>query len=131
MYSQDSFFDLSPWGQVGLLCISTVLCLATVFGSIYLLRRQRLLVRLSGALMLFWVFVWASPQIYYQYYILIIPDLPWQWVIWPPASPRDAFELLFFQGPQNLSAHSQGLLGWSLLGAQVTLFFRSRRTQGD
>ncbi|MEM1161662.1 MAG: hypothetical protein AAGJ28_12065 [Pseudomonadota bacterium] len=89
------------------------------------------MVRLSGALILFWVFVWASPQIYYQYYILIIPDLPWQWVIWPPASPLDAFELLLFQGPQNLSAHSQGLLGWSLLGAQVMLFFRSRRSQGD
>ena len=66
---------------------------------------------------MFWLFVWVSPQIYYMYYMIIIPDLPLQWVIWPPASPHSAFEMLFFQGEQNLSAHSQGVLGWLLVVA--------------
>ena len=115
MYQQDSFFDLSGWGQVGLLCISTTLFLLMLFITYRLLRNRPVWVRIVGALVLFWLFVWVSPQIYYTYYRMIIPDLPLQWVIWPPDSPLVALRYLFFQGPQNLSAHSQGLLGWSLM----------------
>jgi len=69
------------------------------------------------SLALFWLFIWLSPQVYYMYYRMIIPDLPLQWVIWPPENPLTAFKYLFFQGPQNLSAHGQGLLGWWLIVA--------------
>lgn len=120
MYSQDSFFDLSGWGQVGLIGISTLLFVLTLLVAKLLLSRQSTWIRVLGALVLFWIFVWASPQVYYQYYRMIIPDLPLQWVIWPPPGPRVALEYLFFQGPQNLSAHSQGLLGWCLMA--VSLF---------
>ena len=127
MYDQDSFFDLSPWGQVGLLGISTVLFLLTFFATWVLLKKQPIWAQISGALILFWLFVWVSPQVYYQYYRMIIIDLPLQWVIWPPASPREAFNLLFFQGPHNLSDHSQGLLGWSLLAAPLLRRYRAHR----
>ena len=115
MYRQDSFFDLSQLGQIGLLCISTGLFFAMLLLARTLLRKRPVWLRIGGALFLFWLFVWASPQIYYQYYRLLIEGLPQQWVIWPPAQPTEALKLLFFQGPHNLSAHSQGLLGWCLL----------------
>ena len=115
MYSQDSFFDLTPWGQAGLATISLILFAAMLIGTRSLVRGRPTAVRLAGALVAFWVFVLVSPQIYYTYYRMIIPDLPLQWVIWPPAAPLDAAVLMIFQGPQNLSAHSQGLLGWALV----------------
>ena len=133
MYSQDSFFDLSPAGQAGLLIISGVLFLAMMAGARTLLRARKAWISVLGSLLLFWVFVWVSPQIYYQYYRLIIVDLPLQWVIWPPASPAETLRLLFFQGPQNLSAHSQGLLGWSLIAVpfiRLPVIGRSRRRRG-
>lgn len=114
MYAQDSFFDLTLWGRIGLVGISTVLFALVVFAAWRLLRGP-VWFRISCALMLFWIFVWASPQVYYMYYRTIIPDLPLQWVIWPPPWPDQAARMLFFAGPQNLSAHSQGLLGWALL----------------
>ena len=115
MYRQDSFFDLTPWGQVGLAGISTVLFLATLLTAYGLYRGRGLWARLPIALVLLWLFVWLSPQVYYTYYRMIIPDLPLQWVIWPPPGPQGALELLVFQGPQNLSAHSKGIMGWVLL----------------
>ena len=127
MYQQDSFFDLSQWERVGLVCISAMLAILFLFASYRLLRNKPILIRLSGALILFWVFVWVSPQIYYTYYRMIIPDLPLQWVIWPPASPVDALRMMVFSGPQNLSAHSQGILGWVLL---VAPFLWRQRNSG-
>ena len=115
MYQQDSFFDLSFWERVGLVCISAALALLILVLARSLLRNRPISLRIIGALILFWIFVWASPQVYYTYYRMIIPDLPLQWVIWPPASPAEAARMLIFSGPQNLSAHSQGILGWALL----------------
>ena len=115
MYNQDSFFDLTPWGQAGLATISLVLFAAMMAVTWSVVRGRPVGVRLAGALVAFWLFVWVSPQVYYTYYRMIIPDLPLQWVIWPPAAPQDAAALMTFQGPHSLSAHSQGLLGWALV----------------
>ena len=123
MYRQDSFFDLSPWGQFGLICISTALFLAMLLICRALLSNHHALFRVGGALLLFWLFVWISPQVYYEYYRQLIPSLPRQWVIWPPEHPQTALSYLFFQGPQNLSAHSQGLLGWSMIAAPFLPYF--------
>lgn len=117
MYLQDSFFDLSSWGRIGLVCISSILFLSVLFATRTLLKYKPVLVKLTGSLVFFWLFVWLSPQVYYMYYRILIPSLPLQWVIWPMESPITAFKYLLFQGPQNLSAHSQGLLGWSLIVA--------------
>ncbi len=115
VYRQDSFFDLSGWGQVGLACLSLFLFLSMLLAARLLLRKRAVWVRILGALALFWLFVWLSPQVYYMYYRTIIPDLPLQWVIKPPRFPGNGLGYLFFQGRQNLSAHGQGVLGWCLI----------------
>lgn len=124
MYKHDSFFDLTSWGQVGLACISLTLFLMMLFLAHNLLWRVPILVRVLGALVLFYVFVWVSPQVYYLYYRMVIPDLPLQWVIWPPPEPTKALRMLVFQWRDNLSAHGQGLLGWGML---VTIWPRKWR----
>ena len=115
MYQQDSFFDLSLWERVGLLCISATLAVLFLLATRALLRERPVWLRVAGALILFWIFVWVSPQIYYTYYRMIIPDLPLQWVIWPPPWPGKAVLMMIFSGPQNLSAHSQGTVSYTHL----------------
>ena len=115
MYQQDSFFDLSGWGQVGLALISVTLFVAMLLITRRLLRCFPVWARIGGALVLFWLFVWASPQIYYMYYRMIIPDLPLQWVIWHAREPLKPLEMLFFAYQSNLSAHGQGILGWAMI----------------
>ena len=117
MYQKDSFFDLTSWGQVGLACISLTLFILMVFLAHRLLGPRPVWVRVLGALVLFYVFVWVSPQVYYMYYRMVIPDLPLQWVIWPPPEPTKALKMLVFQWRDNLSAHGQGVLGWGMLVA--------------
>ncbi|MEO1612232.1 MAG: hypothetical protein AAFU55_07745 [Pseudomonadota bacterium] len=72
-----------------------------------------------GALTLFWLFVWLSPQIYYLYYRFLIPDLPLQWVLKTPPDPLDIARLLIFQGRETLSDHGKALLGWGLVAAAL------------
>ena len=129
MYQKDSFFDLSPWGQVGLVAISTFLFLLVLLAAWKLLKPRGSLIRIVGALVLFWLFVWLSPQVYYMYYWTYFPDLPMQWVIWPPPGPDKAVKMLFFQYRENLSAHSKGLLGWCLITAPFAAPFAARFTQ--
>lgn len=131
MYSQDSFFDLTPVGQVGLICLSAALGALTVLAARRLLGRRAVGARIAGALALFWLFVWISPQGYYQYYRLLIADLPLQWVIWPPPPPNEPLLMLVFQGPQTLSAHSQGVLGWLLIAAPFVRLPTFRRPPDD
>ena len=115
MYTQDSFFDLSPLGQVGLACLSLGLAVFTIWSAARVLRNRHIALRIIGALAFLWLFVWLTPQAYYQYYRVLIEDLPQQLVIRTPKTPVYLFQILSFQGPQNLSAHSQGILGWCLL----------------
>ncbi|MEO1551397.1 MAG: hypothetical protein AAFR93_13370 [Pseudomonadota bacterium] len=59
-------------------------------------------------------FVWLSPQIYYAYYRAIIPDLPAQWVIFPPPGLGEIWRLATFTDATSLSAHGRGLLIWAM-----------------
>ncbi|MAN98225.1 hypothetical protein [uncultured Roseovarius sp.] len=127
MYARDSFFDLSLAGQCGLVALSLLLSIAFLLVARLLLRTGAIWVRLLGAFSLYWLFVWLSPQVYYEYYRLLIPSLPAQWVIWPPRTPAEALALLALQGPHSLSAHGQALLGWSLLAAPFVRVSRKRR----
>ena len=127
MYSQDSFFDLSAIGQVGLGALSLTLFALTVLAAHLLLRGRPAWARVLGALVMFWAFVWLSPQVYYMYYRLLIPDLPLQWVIKVPFGPFRLFEILTFQWRANLAAHSQGVMGWCVLAAPFVGVPRSNR----
>lgn len=102
---------MSFWERVGLVGISATLAALTLLAAGVILRNRAPWLRILGALTLLWLFVWVSPQIYYTYYRMIIPDLPLQWVTWPPPGPGEALRMLLFSGPQNLPAHSQGGAG--------------------
>ena len=73
---------------------------------------------------LFALFDWLSPQIYYAYYLAIIPGLPVQAVVAATPDPTAILKLLTFSGSHDLSAHGRGALGWAMLGAAV--FSRDR-----
>ncbi|SHF38021.1 hypothetical protein SAMN05444273_105337 [Litoreibacter ascidiaceicola] len=116
MYESDSFFTLTAPQQIGLVAMSAGLMLCWGYVAWRLGAKRPLILRIVIGVAVFASFVWLSPQIYYQYYRVIIDGLPAQWVIgWPPG-PRHILRLLSFQADANLSAHSQGLLGWLLLG---------------
>lgn len=115
MYSQDSFFDLSTRGQVGLALLSLILFVLMVYLTRRGLYRFPFWARMSGAMILFWLFVWVSPQIFYMYYRMIIPDLPLQWVIWPLRDPVKPLQMLLFSYQSTLSSHGQGILGWAII----------------
>jgi hypothetical protein len=117
VYSEDSFFTLSQWGQLGLLILSGFLC-ATLLWGFYKVRLP-VLIHMSVSVLVLWTFVWVSPQIYYSYYLLLIEGLPLQLVIRVPPTPLDILGLYTFGGTANLSTHSQGALGWCLLLAPV------------
>ena len=85
-----------------------------------LTKRLVLPLRIAVAALLFFAFVWLSPQVYYTYYMTLFDGLPWQVVVKDPPSWRRLLGLMSFGGQVNLSAHSQGVLGWLLFG--VTAF---------
>ncbi|MEP3347039.1 MAG: hypothetical protein ABJN34_05850 [Litoreibacter sp.] len=115
MYESDSFFTLSQSGQIGLLVLSLVLFLGTLYASWRLSANKPLVLRLVIGLVLLFLFSWLSPQAYYQYYRMIIDGLPQQIVVRMPSGPLELLQLLTFQADANLSAHSKGVLGWALL----------------
>ena len=116
MYAQDSFFTLTLAGRSGLVALSLLMTLATLLLCWKLVRRQRITIRIAIAALLYFFWIWLAPQVYYTYYIFILDDLPWQVVVQFPPTPYQLFTLMLFRENANLSFHSQGLLGWLLLG---------------
>ncbi|SFJ78534.1 hypothetical protein [Jannaschia pohangensis] len=112
-YGEDSFFTLSGGGQLGLALLSLILWALAVL-LVWRLARGPIRGAVL-ALVVFVLFVWLSPQIYYAYYFLIFDDLPVQIVIKSPPGPGYLLRLLTFTQEASLSRHGQGLLGWSLL----------------
>ena len=115
MYAGDSFYGLSAAGQGGLMVLSSLLALAAIACVLALFRLSKSLgLRMISALVVFWVFLWLSPQIYYLYYQITLDDLPWQIVIGGLPNPAALIELLLFGGPATLAGHAKGVLGWTL-----------------
>jgi len=135
MYNQDTFFQLSLLGQIGLTTLSLVLAFAVFFLTYIIFRKIRrinliidLIIRLGIAVTLFWVFLWWSPQIYYLYFQLLIDNLPWQIVITNPLSPNDLSRFLLFQNTNSLAHHSKAVLGWAMiLYAIINALWRTRK----
>ncbi|MGR3503331.1 hypothetical protein [Pseudaestuariivita sp.] len=114
-YAEDSFFTLSLQGQVGLVLVAAVLAgLAVLIVWRGAARWPRVL-SVALALIVFTLFVWLSPQVYYQYFRLIFDGLPQQVVVkaWPDVG--HVWRLLTFAERPSLSHHGQGLLGWVLV----------------
>ncbi len=125
MYEGDSFHTLSVIGQIGLVFLSAALTAIILWFAMVVMRWLPLPLRLFLAVLLFFGFVWLSPQVYYTYYMTLFEGLPWQVVIKDPPSAETLWKLMSFQGQATLSAHSQGLLGWALTAIAV---FRARKS---
>lgn len=124
MYQNDSFFTLSLSGQIGLIILSTIMAISLIALSFWGLSWTKIkALRPALALLLFWAFLWLSPQIYYLYYQFLIPNLPNQIVIKYPPTPLDVFRLLSLQNRAALADHGQALMGWLMLLASL---FRSK-----
>ena len=118
-YAEDSLFTLTPAGIAATVALAVALWAAVLLGYWRLRPRAggpMLAARAALALLAFWGFVWISPQAFYWLYRTLIPGLPAQWVVgWPPPDAETLLALATFTGPQTLSAHGQGVLGWSLM----------------
>ncbi len=119
MYAGDTFFHLSPVGQIGLGLLSVFLASIYILGFIKISTRFAMIVKVPLAIVLLWFFIWLSPQIYYLYYRMIFDTLPLQWVIQTPPSILSLLEIIFFFGDSTLSAHSKGILFWLMIGACI------------
>lgn len=116
MYEGDSFFTLSSGGRLGLVVLSVVLAICWLVLAQWIRRQSAsMIIGAIASLALFWAFVWLSPQLYYTYYLAIVPDLPWQVVVKVPPGIDVLASLMLFRDQQSLAAHSAGLLGWALL----------------
>lgn len=115
MYAEDSFFTLSAAGQGGLALMSILLSAGTLLVAVRVMRGWPRFVRVGLALAVFILFVWLSPQLYYQYYRVIFDGLPQQIVVrvWPDLV--DTARILTFTHRPTLSFHGQALLGWALI----------------
>lgn len=127
MYDGDSFFTLGLAARIGLLMLSGILLLGSLALVYRLCRGRHLLFRVMIAGIIFLGFLWASPQIYYGYYLLIFDGLPRQWVIGLPPSIYEMVEIVSFTGRGRLADHGQGILFWCLLAVAL----RSRRKRGE
>ncbi len=115
MYADDTFHTLTYPEQLGLILVSTGLAGGVFLIAWQLMVPQGRLIRAAIAASLFYLFVWLSPQAYYTYYLMVFDGLAWQMVIKAPPSPQAIFEIVTFQGPPTLAAHSKGLLGLTLM----------------
>ena len=109
MYDGDSFFTLSPWGQVGLAILSGVLAVAMVWLTWRVARGRRLVWRLCVWGIGFVGFIWLSPQIYYLYYWALIDGLPMQVVVAALPEVERVLDVVLLR-KHTLSIHGQAVL---------------------
>ena len=115
MYGKDGFFALTPHRQVGLALLSVVLCVLMVGLTRTFTRGWPWVVRLMLTLVLLWVFIWLSPQVYYSLQSLLSDDVPARWVIGMPPPLGKTLRVITFTGPADLTHHGQGALGLLML----------------
>ena len=127
MYGNDTFFNLTVPGQIGLAVLSAVLCILTIGLFLKISSRFGTLVKVLIAIVFLWAFTWCSPQVYYAYYWLIIDGLPVQLILQNPPGPVEIIRLLTFTADQNLSDHSKGLLFWLMVAAAMWQSVKGRR----
>lgn len=130
MYAGDSFFSLSEVAQSGLVALTALLGLAAVACVLALFHlSQSLGIRMTMALVTFWVALWLFPQIYYFYYQIILDELTWQFVISAPPRLTALIDLLLFDGPTTLANHAKGIFGWILVILGLLVAAKARASQ--
>lgn len=131
MYQEDSFFSLSILGQLGLALLSLILSLVVLAIAWRMMKGRGLIIRLSIAVISFFLFVWLSPQVFYTYYIFIFDEVDWQNILKRPPAFLALAEYISFQGRATLSAHSKGILFWALMALALIPALPSGNGQGE
>lgn len=126
MYANDSFFTLGIGGQIGLVLLSLVLTLAIVAAFWVFTKQRNVFVKLGLSVVVLWLFVWLSPQIYYTYYLFLFDSIEAQNVIKSPPTVSKILSLMTFSDRANFSHHGKGLLGWLLIVVSVLGSYRHR-----
>ena len=122
-YQNDSFFDLSFFGRLGVLSISGTLI---TFFSLFIVWKSRKLLQMASrravagwfllaidcllGLMLFGTLHALSPQAFYQFYHLIYPGLPNQIVVKTLFDYEGMMTFAALSTSGNLSQHLSGLV---------------------
>tara|TARA_R110002126_G_scaffold126726_1_gene268915 strand:+ start:281 stop:685 length:405 start_codon:yes stop_codon:yes gene_type:complete len=115
MYENDSFLTLSMSERIGLVCVTLALSLFVIYAYRALSFKRSFGIRIGLAFVCLYLFVWLSPQAYYQYYLQIFDFLEFKNVIHSPPNPIVLLKLLTFTESDRLSHHGQGILGWILI----------------
>lgn len=119
MYENDSFLTLAMGERIGLVCVTLALSLFVIYAYRALSFKRSFAIRFSLAFVCLYLFVWLSPQVYYQYYLQIFDFLEFKNVIHSPPSPIKLLKLLTFTESYRLSHHGQGILGWILINMSI------------
>ena len=142
-YPNDSFFDLSFFGRLGVLAISGTLI--TLFAFILLWKSRKVLPlaskrRLSRwlilafdcvlGLALFGTLHALSPQAFYQFYNLIYPGLPHQIVVKTLFDYEGMMTFAALSASGNLSQHLSGLILLSIIPLTVFTHMRFYEESG-
>jgi len=135
-YTGDSFYTLGLIESIGLIAITTLLSITVLFFTLkksylfYQAAKQRkikleiiLLADIALNLLIFSLFIWLSPQIYYAYYYAILDGLPIQIVIKNFPDFITLSNILTLSEKTSLSLHGQGILGRTLIIQSLVLYF--------
>ena len=144
---RDSFHSLSMNGQIGLLLLTASLAAGIAWFTSHICDKRLLgwvnidktitaggaaglALKLGSALIVMMVLLSLSPQIYYQFYQLIIPGLPAQWVIQPERTASMMIERLTFSGTTTYASAFTGIVLWTVLAEVVVRHFHEPEKDG-
>ncbi|MEM7268270.1 MAG: hypothetical protein AAF401_03345 [Pseudomonadota bacterium] len=131
LYDGDEIWHLGVLGALGLMVLSLTMMGVFFAGST---RVGRMMSRLplsplphaAAAYLALVACLSIAPQIYYSYYLLLIPGLPLQWVIaWPDAA--DLIRAIRFEQDGRLADHFIAAALWSAPLHAVLLSRHQRR----
>lgn len=129
MYAEDALFTLTNLQITGVLTIAT--CLGAVFvGLVILIARGAWPMRLFVGSLAALAFEWLSPQVFYEYYRVIIPNLPRQSVLGAP-DLVGFLNVISFRDTASLSAHGRGVFYLFLLIVSLCATRRCRRNAAN
>jgi len=120
---QDSLFTLDPLPRAGLIALTVAFTCLLLAGVSLATRRIQtrfgawiaLDLALGAALLLTVVGLTLSTQIYYEYYLAVLPDLPRQWVISGPFELTRVVEISVYATRDSLAENLRGMVFWAAL----------------
>ena len=142
-YSGDYLFNLSGIQIFGLLLITLILA---IFLFLFCTTSTLMLVEWSQKYLNRWIVVLVSavlgmflcgiallfvPQIHYQYYRLILPDLPLQWVPLGDLSWATLQRYLLLSADATTTVHAKGTTVWVCVCACVLVAFEVSKPDAD